>query len=79
MRSGRDWTRVAWLELRRPGKGIAGFQAYYAAPVAGQPSGWLDDSSVLTGAAGTALALLAAISTVEPAWDRLLLVSLREP
>jgi hypothetical protein len=73
----RLWYRNT-LELRRPGKGIAGFQAYYRDLVPGQPAGWIDDSSFLTGAAGIALALLSAISPVEPAWDRLLLVSLRE-
>jgi lantibiotic modifying enzyme len=74
----RLWCRQT-LELRRPDKGIAGFQAYHRALVPGQPDGWLDDSSFLTGAAGTALALLAAISPVEPAWDRLLLLSLAWP
>ena len=65
------------LELRQPGKGIAGFQAYYPGAIAGQTTGWVDDRSFLTGAEGIGLALLAAISTVEPAWDRLLLLSSR--
>jgi len=34
-----------------------------------------DDPSLVTGSVGVALALLAAIGEVEPAWDRLLLVS----
>lgn len=74
----RLWYRKT-LELRRPGKGIAGFQAYYPGAVPGQSTDWVDDRSFLTGAEGIGLALLAAISTVEPAWDRLLLVSLRRP
>jgi hypothetical protein len=33
------------------------------------------DPGLLTGAAGIALALLAATSLIEPAWDRVLLVA----
>jgi lantibiotic biosynthesis protein len=53
-------------------------------PIAGFPMGWIEkeaiqwrpDASMLTGAPGVALALHAAISDVEPAWDRLLLADL---
>jgi lantibiotic modifying enzyme len=45
------------LETRRRDEGIGGFKA---------------DPGFLNGAAGIGLALLAAISSVEPAWDRLL-------
>jgi hypothetical protein len=45
------------LETRRRDEGIGGFQV---------------DPGFLNGAAGIGLALLAAISSVEPAWDRLL-------
>ncbi|HWU89806.1 MAG TPA: lanthionine synthetase C family protein [Kofleriaceae bacterium] len=38
-----------------------------------------DDPSFLTGAAGIALALAAALAPVEPAWDRVLLASLPPP
>ena len=72
----RLWYRKT-LEHRRPGQGIAGFQAYYPGPNAGHATDWIDDRSFLTGAEGIGLALLAAISTVEPAWDRLLLMSLK--
>ena len=37
---------------------------------------WVDDAGLLTGAAGIALALLAAATPVEPAWDRMLLTSI---
>jgi hypothetical protein len=37
--------------------------------------GWRDDPCLLTGSAGTALALLAATTDVEPAWDRFLALS----
>ena len=36
----------------------------------------MSEPGFLTGAAGIALALLAAVSDVEPAWDRVLLVSI---
>lgn len=61
------------LALRRPGEGAGGFFAWKPGP--GQ--GWEADPALLTGAAGTALALLAAVSSVAPAWDRLLLTSYR--
>lgn len=42
---------------------------------------WAADPGFLTGAAGVGLALLAAVTSVEPEWDRLLLVAIppREP
>ncbi|HEY5937839.1 MAG TPA: lanthionine synthetase LanC family protein, partial [Kofleriaceae bacterium] len=43
------------------------------------PDDWMADASLLTGAAGVALALHAAISEVEPSWDQLLLVDLAAP
>jgi hypothetical protein len=67
-----------WLEktlaMRAPGEGVAGFRAWEANP-GGQP-GWRADAGFLEGAAGIGLALLGAVSDVEPAWDRMLLVSL---
>jgi lantibiotic modifying enzyme len=65
-----------WLErtlaMRRPGRGPGGFQAGSFGPE-GQ---WVltDDPGFLTGAAGIGLTLLAAISPVEPAWDRVMLL-----
>ena len=56
----RLWYRLG-LETRKPEGGIAGFKA---------------DPSFLTGAAGIGLALLAAVTPVEPEWDRLLLVAI---
>jgi lantibiotic modifying enzyme len=67
------------LDMRRAGCGVAGIQSYRARAVGDYRSGWFDDASFLTGAGGVGLALLAGISTVEPAWDRLLLNSLRTP
>ena len=40
------------------------------------PDDWMADASLLTGAAGVALALHAMITSVEPGWDQLLLIDL---
>jgi hypothetical protein len=61
------------LEMRRPAEGIGGFSARDR--VDGETR-WVDDPGILTGAAGIALALLAATTPIEPAWDRMLLVSI---
>ena len=61
------------LEFRRPGEGIAGFSAWHAR--SGSNGEWAAEPGLLEGATGIGLVLLAAISTVEPEWDRILLVS----
>jgi hypothetical protein len=68
----RFWFERA-LALRQPGRGIAGYLSWGLGED-GTPS-WLDDRGLLTGAAGIGLALLAAATPLEPAWDRMLLVS----
>ena len=70
----RFWFRRT-LELRHPERGIAGYAAWM--PLNPGEEGWVGDPGLLTGAAGIALALLAATTTIEPDWDRLLLVSIR--
>jgi lantibiotic biosynthesis protein len=66
-----------WLErtlaLRRQ-EGLAGFLTY--APYRGPGQEWYRDPDLLTGAAGIGLALLAAVSSLAPDWDRFLLVDL---
>jgi hypothetical protein len=62
------------LALRRPGEGIGGYCA--CQPGEGGARAWVVDPGLLTGAAGIALALLAATTAVEPAWDRVLLISI---
>lgn len=59
------------LGFRKPGHGVAGFQSW------GGPDGgrWRNEPGLLEGAAGIGLALLTAVSSVEPDWDRMLLVS----
>jgi lantibiotic modifying enzyme len=69
----RFWFRQA-LGMRAEGEGIAGFRAWEVDPSSG--ASWRSDPGVLEGAAGVGLSLLGALSTVEPAWDRMLLVSL---
>jgi lantibiotic modifying enzyme len=68
----REWLRRA-LDLLEPGKGVGGTVTW--GPDATGAMDWRDEPSVLTGAAGVALTLLAAASPVEPAWDRFLLLS----
>ena len=66
----------AWIveTLRmRTNVGIGGYPRVYEA---GGELALDDDGSLLTGAVGVALVLHAAISEVEPRWDRLLLVDL---
>lgn len=68
----RFWISHA-LAVREPGEGIAGFRTW-TAEKDGSP--WRTEPGFLEGAAGIGLALLATVSSVEPAWDRVLLVSL---
>jgi hypothetical protein len=87
---------VRALDMRQPGQGLAGYQAW--GPKRGWPIdersesplsidergespiptdeaalGWVDDPGLLNGVTGIALALLGAVSAIEPSWDRLLL------
>jgi hypothetical protein len=61
------------LDLRRSGVGVAGFRSW--GPDADEKLQWLDDGSFLTGTAGIGLVLLAGLTPLEPAWDRVLLLS----
>jgi hypothetical protein len=69
------WFRHA-LDQRRPGEGIGGFH-YWAYQKEDQTFREASVGGFLEGSAGIGLALLAALSPVEPEWDRLLLASLR--
>jgi lantibiotic biosynthesis protein len=70
----RAWFNRA-LSYWEPGRGIGGFLALTPLDDDFEQLVWNDDPGFLTGSAGVALALLAAASDVEPAWDRLLLSS----
>ncbi|HYE87181.1 MAG TPA: lanthionine synthetase C family protein [Vicinamibacterales bacterium] len=70
----RHWL-ARTLKMRTPGRFVGGYGSYNTPTKdAGVPD-WGDDASFLTGVAGIGLALLACISSVEPKWDRLLLLS----
>jgi len=62
------------LDGRTPGEGIAGFRTWRAG-TPGSSGSWETDPSFLEGATGIGLALLGAVSEVEPEWDRVLLLS----
>ena len=73
--SGRAWLKHAarrWfertLEMQHPERGVAGYAAF-------QLDHWSNELGILEGAAGVSLALLAAVTPIEPRWDRMLLVS----
>lgn len=69
---------LAWLRqglaMRRPGQPIAGFQSWRAPQEGSSEPDYAPDPSLLEGAAGIGLALLAFLTPLEPAWDRFLLV-----
>lgn len=72
----RAWVRYALALRREPHLGIARFSSWR--PLGDKPPiawGWRAEPGFLTGATGTALALLAAASSVEPSWDRVLAIS----
>lgn len=63
----RAWFRRV-VDLAREGQGTGGYRF-------AREGEWVTDTSLLTGAAGVGLALLAAATPVAPDWDRLLLCS----
>ncbi|HEU4951013.1 MAG TPA: lanthionine synthetase C family protein [Holophagaceae bacterium] len=67
------WLRHG-LALRRPGQPIAGFQSWRAPKDPSSEADFVPDPSLLEGAAGIGLALLAFLAPQEPAWDRFLLI-----
>lgn len=71
-----------WLErtlgFQERGEGVAGYRAWEVNPDTKVP-GWRSEPGFLEGATGVGLALLGGISEVEPAWDRVLLLSVRTP
>jgi len=72
-RAARYWLGRT-LAMRRPGRGVGGYSMVWM-DVDRRSRRLVSDSGFLTGAAGIGLALLAAVTPVEPAWDRMLLVS----
>jgi lantibiotic modifying enzyme len=70
----RRWYRIA-LDMRRSGQGLAGFLSWYESMRPGEGGSWRGEPGFLTGIAGIGLALLAAVTDVEPSWDRVMVVS----
>jgi hypothetical protein len=56
------------LDIQRPGEGIGGY-AFWV------PPRWKPTAGFIDGAAGVGLGLLGAVSSIEPAWDQFLAVS----
>jgi lantibiotic modifying enzyme len=61
---------VEALAFRSSDQGVGGFRAWLANPSTGGE--WADEPGFLEGAAGIGLALLAAVTPIEPKWDCLL-------
>lgn len=74
-------TALTWYErtlrYRQPGLGFGGFRAWSTG--GDEQLDWREDPGFLEGSAGIGLGLLAAISPVDPGWDRIFLESIREP
>jgi hypothetical protein len=68
----RMWFRRL-LDMRHEGSGVGGFLAYMPRRGCGDP--WIPDAGLMTGAAGTALAMLSAVGPVVPGWDQMMLLS----
>ncbi|RKG97979.1 Lanthionine biosynthesis cyclase LanC [Corallococcus sp. CA047B] len=73
----RRWFAQLLTVHRQPGLGVGGFRTLERFD--DDTEGWTDNTGLLAGATGIALALLAATSPAEPTWDRMLLMSLRHP
>jgi lantibiotic biosynthesis protein len=69
----RLWYRQG-LDMRRAEGGVAGFESWEFGW--DMQMSWHADPGFMTGAAGVGLALLAGLTTIEPRWDRLLMVAI---
>jgi lantibiotic modifying enzyme len=70
----RFWFQRA-LDLREPGEGVGGYRSWGTIGSGINDLGWRNEPGFLEGSSGIGLALLGAISDVEPAWDRVLAIS----
>jgi lantibiotic modifying enzyme len=64
------------LEMRRPGEGVGGYFCWYPLPGPEKKFGWVPNGTLLNGAAGIALALLAACHSFQPTWDGMLMAAI---
>jgi len=62
--------------LKEADKGIAGFSKLTPEAKVPEKVRWTAEPGILEGSRGVALALLAAITNIEPTWDRMLLASI---
>ncbi len=62
------------MNFRQAGSGVGGFSSLTKPAPSGLPV-WEASPAFLDGATGVALALLSAVTPIEPGWDRMLLVS----
>jgi class I lanthipeptide synthase len=69
----RLWYRQG-LDMRQPERGVAGYASWEFGP--DMQLDWQADRGFLAGAAGMGLALLAGITSIEPEWDRMLMVAI---
>jgi len=73
----RDYA-ILWfertMEMRQPGSGVGGFSSL-TRPDPDRSVVWEANPAFLDGASGIALALLSAVTSAEPGWDRMLLLS----
>ena len=69
LESARHWFRHLFT-LARPGEGVGGFLMYRG----NETPQWAPDLGLLNGGAGIGLALLGAVSAVEPSWDQSMLL-----
>jgi hypothetical protein len=60
--------------MRHPGRCVGGFESWF--PDEAGSGTWIADPGFLTGSVGIALALLAATTPIEPAWDNVLLTDI---
>ena len=72
-RAALDWYKRT-LAFREPGSGVGGYWRF-TRPNPLQPPKWEASPAFLDGATGIALAFLAAVTPIEPSWDRILLLS----
>lgn len=68
----RYWLRDT-LDKRVPDQGLCGYMSFSPAILEGVD--WVADPGILTGVVGVGLVLLAAVSAIEPRWDKHLLMS----
>ena len=70
LKEASDYWFEQTLKMARFEDGLAGFKAWQ-----GTERGWVNEPGLLEGIAGIGLAMISAVSDIEPAWDECLLLS----